>query len=484
MDLDERARTPTARCDLLLTEGTVLTVVGERPTIDRGFVAITGDRIVAVGSHEDGSLPAADRTISCRGRVVMPGLVDCHNHMFQSLGRTLGEGLTGWEWLSRFMWPYAAQITHEETMAAVYLGAVEAVLAGTTCVLDHHYGRTDEATTLAVAAALEEVGLRGKVARGIAGPYTDLARHQGLPESAFRIPADEELAITEMCMRARPKGSKVEIWPGPINAVYTDQDLLAASVELARSHGVGWHTHCSAPRGDPEAYRDAYGMRPATWLHSQGLLGPDTVLAHTTWLDEAEIEAIGSTRTAVAHCPLSNQYVPYGVMPLRELLDAGATIGLGSDGSACGHRQDLFENMKLLVLMHRLHHLDPKASSGPQAFEIATKGGAAVHGIDAGALVPGALADVIVIDTTRPHLVPWHQASSGIVYSARGSDVEVNIVGGEIVVEDGRCTRVDQDEVVDEARRRAGELMDRVGLRDLAAPRLARSRQGSECSDR
>ncbi len=452
------------RCDLMLTEGTVVTIDPESTVIDRGFVAIAGDRIVAVGSHHEADSVTADRQISCRGRIVMPGLVDCHNHTFQSLGRTLGEGLTGWEWLSQFMWPYAAQISPEETIAAAYLGAVEAVLAGTTCVLDHHYGRTDEATTLGVAAALEEVGLRGKVARGIAGPYTGLAKRQGLPESAFSLPADEELAITDACIRTRPKGSKVEIWPGPINAVYTDQDLLAASVELARSHGVGWHTHCSAPQSDPGVYLEAYGMRPASWLHSRGLLGPDAVLAHTTWLDDAEIEAIGSTKTAVAHCPLSNQYVPYGVMPLRKLLDAGATVGLGSDGSACGHRQDLFENMKMLVLMHRLHNLDPKASFASEALEIATRGGAAVHGINAGTLTPGALADIIVIDATRPHLAPLHRPIAGIVYSVRAGDVEMNIIGGEIVVENGRCTRVDQDEIVAEAKQRAGELMGRIGL--------------------
>jgi 5-methylthioadenosine/S-adenosylhomocysteine deaminase len=458
------------RCDLLLTGGTVLTLVPELPVIERGYVAISGERIIAVGGPENAAAVVADRRISCRDKVVMPGLVDCHNHNFQSLGRTLGEGLTGWEWLSLFMWPYAGQITPEETLAAVYLGAVEAVLAGTTTVLDHHYGRTDAATTLAVADALEEVGLRGKVARGIAGPYTELARRQGLPESAFPMSADEELTITDECMRARPKGSKIEIWSGPINAVYTDQELLAASVELARSHGVGWHTHVSAPQSDPGVYLEAYGVRPVMWLDDQGLLGPDAVLAHTTWLDESEIEAIGSTRTAVVHCPLSNQYVPYGVMPLRLLRHAGATVGLGSDGSTCGHRQDLFENMKLLVLMHRLHHLDPKASLAPEALELATVGGAAVHGIDAGVLRPGALADVIVLDATGPHMAPFHRPTSGIVYSARASDVEMNIIGGDIVVEDGRCTLVDQDEIIADARKRAGELMDRVGLHQLAVP--------------
>ena len=127
----------------------------------------------------------------------------------------------------------------------------------TTSVLDHHYGRTDEATTLAVAAALEDVGLRGAVARGVAGSHTPLAERQGLPASAFPVPADEELATTEACMRARPGGSRIEVWAGPINTVYTDRDLFAATVSLARSHGVRWHSHLSAPKSDPDVYRKA-----------------------------------------------------------------------------------------------------------------------------------------------------------------------------------------------------------------------------------
>ena len=458
------AATLPTTCDTLLEGGTLVTLDSARPVIDDGFVAMAGGRIVGVGDLSGASDYQAGRVISCRGSLVMPGLVDCHNHLFQSLGRTLGDGLNGWEWLSTFMWPYASQITPEETVAAVYLAAVEAALSGATSLLDHHYGRTDYETTLAVASTLEEVGLRGVVARGVTGGYTALAERQGLPRKAFTGSDREEIDITEACIRARPPGSRVVVWPGPINTVYTGQDLLAAAVETARRHGTGWHTHLSAPRSDPDVYREEYGVRPAIWLHSQGLLGPDAVLAHATWLDGEEIEAIGSTRTAVVHCPMSNQYVPYGVMPMRELLDAGATVGMGTDGSTCGHRQDLFENMKMLVLMHRLAELDPAASTAAEALRIATVGGAAALGIDAGRLEPGALADVIVLDTARSHLTPAHDPTAALVYAARASDVSMSIVGGEVIVENGRCTRVDHDEVMAEARARAAELIRRIGL--------------------
>jgi 5-methylthioadenosine/S-adenosylhomocysteine deaminase len=157
-------------------------------------------------------------------------------------------------------------------------------------------------------------------------------------------------------------------------------------------------------------------------------------------------------------------------MPLRELRESGAVVGLGTDGSAAGHRQDLFENMKQLVYMHRLHSLDPKASSATESLEIATRGGADVLGIDAGTLEPGALADVLVIDVDRPHLAPMHSPASGIVYAARGSDVDINIIGGEIVVENGRCTRIDQDEVIAEARGRGRDLVNRIGTQQPPVP--------------
>ncbi len=442
----------------------MVTLDPARPVIRGGFVAIAGELIAAVGPMEESPRWQADRVISLRDRLVMPGLVDCHNHLFQSLGRTLGEGLPGWDWLSRFMWPYAAQITPEETRAAVMLGAVEAALAGTTSLLDHHYGRTDYQTTLAVADAIEEVGLRWVVARGMAGGYTPLAQRQGLPKQAFPLTDTEELEITEACMKARPGGSRVTVWPGPINAVYTSQVLLRSAVVLARSYGTGWHTHLSAPRSDPDVYREAYGVRPASWLHNQGLLGPEAVLAHATWLDDTEIEAIGSTGASVVHCPMSNQYVPYGVMPMRSLLDAGAVVALGTDGSTCGHRQDIFENMKMLVLMHRLAELDTEASSAAEALYLATQGGADAIGGGVGGLVEGAPADLIVLDTSRAHLTPIHDPIAALVYAARGSDVTMSVVCGEVAVEDGRCTRVDQDEIIAEARARSRELMSRIGL--------------------
>ncbi len=455
---------PPRACDLLLTGGCVVTVDDDRRVLDPGAVAIAADRIVAVGTPNELATFRAARTVDCSGSAIIPGLVDCHNHLFQGLARGLGEGLGGWRWLAEFMWPYAGAITAQESQAAALLGAIEAARAGTTAILDHHYGRTDVASTLAVVEAMEMVGIRGVVARGIAGPLTDVGATHGLPASTSRYTAQEELDITAECMRLRPAWSRVSVWPGPINVVYTDQDLVRRSVDLARSAGARWHSHCCAPRSDPSIYLEAYGVRPVPWMHSEGLLGTDATLAHCTWVDDRDVALLGETRTGVSYCPVSNQYMPYGVMRLRDLRSAGAVVGLATDGSACGHRQDMFECMKQAVLLQRVHTLDPEASNAEEALELATRGGARLQGLDAGSLASGKLADVVVVDLERPHLRPRTRTVATLVYSARGSDVAMTIVNGEVIFENGRCTRVDEAAAMAEAQARSEELILRTGL--------------------
>lgn len=245
-------------CDLLLTGGTVVTADDEWRVLDPGAVAVTGSVITAVGTPEELADHTARRTVDCTGRVVIPGLVDCHNHLFQLLGRGLGEGMALWPWLSTFMWPYAGGITREEAVAGVTVGALEAARSGTTCVVDNHYAPSDVQTVLAVAAAVDEVGLRGVIARGMTGEKTQVAIDGRLSDALFRYSDEEEVAMTQECIAAR-RGTRVEVWPAPLNVIYNTQDLVRRAVELARAEGTRWHTHCSEAEADPQIYLDAYG---------------------------------------------------------------------------------------------------------------------------------------------------------------------------------------------------------------------------------
>jgi 5-methylthioadenosine/S-adenosylhomocysteine deaminase len=271
-------------------------------------------------------------------------------------------------------------------------------------------------------------------------------------------------------MAARPGGTRIAVVPGPINVVYTEPDLLLSAVELARVAGARWHTHLSAPREDPEIFRATHGVRPVEWLAENGALGPFATLAHATWLSDEEVALLGATSTGIAHLPVSNEYMPYGVLRLRDIRAAGATVGLGTDGSACGHRQDPFEQMKMAILLQRVSHMDPEASTAEEALELATREGARYLGIDAGQIAEGKLADLAVIDLRAPHLTPRHRTVPALVYSATPADVVMTIVGGEIVYEGGRCTRVDETEIMAEAQSRAEDLIRRAGLERLTTP--------------
>jgi len=444
-------RAEPARCDLLLTGGTVITMDDERRVFESGAVAVTGERIVAVGDASE--LVAAfrsQRTVDCRGAAVIPGFVSAHDHLFQNAGRGLGEGLDFREWLSDFMFPLALNVTKQEAVAFVTMTVVEEARGGTTAVLDHHYAGTDLETTLAVADAVERVGLRGAIGRG-------MGREQ--PQ-----PADEQFELMVACIEAHPKGSKVELWPAPGDVIYNDQEFVIRAAELARSYGVGWHTHCSQYKTDAEVYVAEHGVRPVSWMYDAGILGPDCHIAHMIFLDDAEVQRAGETHTGIAYCPVSHGIFGLGTMRLRELRDAGAVIGLGYDGAVAGFRSDMFEQMKMAVMIQRLAAQDPTISGPEEALELATREGARFLGVDAGVLAVGKLADIAVVGLEGAHFTPRHDPVIAVAYTARSNDVRVTISGGEVIFEDGRCTRIDEDEVMAEAQARVDGLLDRLNL--------------------
>jgi 5-methylthioadenosine/S-adenosylhomocysteine deaminase len=457
-----------ASCDLLLHSGTVITLDEQRRVIDNGAVAIMDGDIVAVGHSAElrGYAAGANRTVNCSGKVIMPGLTDGHTHLYQTLGRGMGDGLSLVPWLRRFMFPYSKTITGEIAAASARLGALQAALSGTTVVVDNHYGPADTASTLAVADAIDSVGIRGAVARGIFGKPNQGGEIMGVAPELFPWSNDEEFAITKECMEARPAGSRVEVWPGPENIVYVTPDLIAASAQLAEDADVRWHMHCSESAAEIEFFESMYGMRPVAWLAQEGLLTHRTTLAHAIWLDDDEVAAIGENRSTTVHNPISNQYLASGVIRLAALQAAGANVALGSDGIAVTG-QDMFEAMKAGTLLQRVHHLDPVATTVEQFVEIAAAGGSAMTGLNAGALAPGRLADMIVLDVDKVRHTPWNRPVASVVHCGRAADVNMTIVGGDIIVENGKSTVIDEDEVRAKATEAAERLIADADLSGL-----------------
>ncbi len=456
-------------CDLLLTGGSVVTVDDERRVIEPGAVAIDGDRIVAVGPADELAGWSAARRVDCSGRAIIPGFVDCHSHLFQSLARGLGDGLALWPWLNEFMWPYAFSINAQEARVAALLGAAQAARAGTTCIIDNHYAPNDLETTLSIASAIDEWACGASWPEGSSGRRRKSPA--GWTSRAGCSRARPRRNWTSRGHASRPGAAAVGWWCG--------RRRSTSPTSVRTCSGTRWSWPASSGSvGTPTARRatsipgstsrsTAPGRRSGS--PTEGLLGDDATLAHGIWFDDVEIELIGATRTGISYNPVSNQYIGNGVARLRDLRQAGASVGLGTDGIAVTG-QDLFECMKQSVLLQRAHTGDPVASTVEEAMELATREGARYAGIDAGVLATGRLADVAVVNLSNVHTRPVHRTVAALVYSARASDVEMTIVGGRVVYEDGRCLFVDEQALIEEADARAAELVARAGMTALTSP--------------
>ena len=448
----------------------MVTLDEQRRVIEDGAVAVAGDRIVALGERSDlhHLREQAGRIIDCTGKLVIPGLTDGHTHLFQSLGRGLGDGMSLVPWLRHFMLPYSLNMNREIAVAAVKLGALQAALSGTTMVVDNHYAPTDTETTLAVAAAVEEVGIRGAIARGIFGAMNPGAELMGVPREFFAWTDAEDLAITEECMAERPSGSRVEVWPCPENIVYVTPDIIEGSAQLAEAGDVRWHMHCSEARDEIGFFETVHADRPVSWLEKRGVLTHRTTLAHAIWLEREEVSAMGAAGATAVHNPISNQYLASGVLHLEPLLSAGANVSLGSDGVAVAG-QDIFEAMKAGTLIHRVAHLDSTATTVEQFLELAALGGAAMTGLDGGALEVGRVADLVVLDVDKVRHTPWNRPVASMVHSGRSGDVEMVVVAGEVIVENGRSTKVDEAEVRAAASEATRQLFGEAKLTGLTS---------------
>lgn len=456
---------PRLAVDRLFKGGDIMTSDPDAQIIRDGAIAVKDGVIVAIGSQAEvlAAVETPPETFDFSGLTLMPGLIDGHTHLFQTLGKTLGDGLTLLPWLETFMLPLAATLTGEDAVRAIRLASLQSLVSGTTSIIDNHYAPVDEATILALATAMEEVGVRGVVARGIFGPMAEGGRRMNCDPRLFRYSAAEELEITENCIKARPKGSRVEVWPMPENIVYVEPDLIIGCHELALKHDLGWQAHCSESPFEVEIFESIHGVRPAIWMERAGILTEHASFAHGIWFDEAEIEALGAGRSSIVHNPVCNQYLASGIIKLGPLLAAGANVALGTDGTAVGG-QNMFESMKAALVLQRLREYDASATTAQMVLSLATKGGATLMRQNVGRLEVGAKADLVMLDTQGLHHQPASNQSVGIVLSTQTSDVRHVIVDGEVVVKDGRSTRVDEQQIVADALQATRGLIDRAGI--------------------
>ncbi|MEA3202443.1 MAG: 5-methylthioadenosine/S-adenosylhomocysteine deaminase [Thermoplasmata archaeon] len=429
---------------LRIRNATIVTQDDARRTA-QGDLYCEDGRIVAVGTPE--ARREADRELDGTGQVVLPGLINLHTHLAMGLLRGVGDDMPLEAWLNERIWPAEARITEPLMRAGVELGLAEMVASGTTSFLDMYWMEEE-----VVAPACRSAGVRGWLGEG----FVDVGQTEaGQP--------NRKLAPLERFVKAAKKDPLVTPCPTPHGAYTCNPETYAESARIAKEHGVPLHTHCSETRTEVHDVQAKTGHRPVARIAQAGALTDRTVLAHCGWITKGEVGDIARVGAAVAHCPVSNlKLATGGVAPVVELQEAGVRVGLGTDGAASNNGLDLFETMKFAALVQKHQRWDATALPANTALDMATRHAAdALHRPDLGRLVPGATADLIMVDFRRPHLVPRHDAVSHLVYSASGRDVSATVVGGRVLIAHGRHETLDLQKVLAAAQAAGDALVPR-----------------------
>ena len=432
----------------LLVRGGLIVTMNDRFDVIDGDLSIRDGRIAAIAPAIDAP---HDRTVSARGSLVLPGFVQTHLHLCQTILRGAADDLPLLDWLRKRVWPMEAAHTPRTLRAAARLAAAELLASGTTTVLTMETVHDTDAVFEAVA----ETGLRATIGKCMMDASGDVPPR--LRESSSDS-LDESLAILKRWNGAA--NGRLRAAFAPRFAVSCSRELLEAVAVLAAQHGALVHTHASESQDEVAIVKERSGMTNVDYLASLGLASPRLCAAHCVWVTDDEQQILADHDVKVLHCPGSNLKLGSGLAPVAEMRARGVTVSLGADGAACNNRLDMFDEMRLAAGLQAARR-GPGALPARDVVWMATRAGARTLGLEReiGSLETGKRADFIVLDRGRPHAAPGDDPYSTIVYALQGSDVRTTVVDGEVLVDDGAHTRLDAAEVVAEGREAAARLL-------------------------
>jgi 5-methylthioadenosine/S-adenosylhomocysteine deaminase len=436
---------------ILIKNGTVVTM-DARDSIVRGDLLIADGRITELG----GTGHSAGIIIDASDCAVIPGFVQTHIHLCQTIFRGAADDLALIDWLKQRVWPMEAAHSAASIAASARLAIAELIKGGTTCAL------TMETVnhTAEVFKVVEETGFRATVGKCMMdkGDEVPLALQEQTDNSI-----DESIKLLE-AWHGKADG-RIRYCFAPRFAISCTQELLQKVAGLARERGVMIHTHASENRTECELVQQETGLRNIAYLDSVGLTGRHVALAHCVHLSVDEIETLRTTGTNVVHCPSSNLKLGSGIAPVAKLLEQGISVSLGADGAACNNRLDMFTEMRTAALLQKVLH-GPEVLPASRALRMATMDGAKALGLSSeiGSLEAGKRADVSIVRLDRLHATPASDLVSALVYSADASDVETVLINGELVMRDRKLLSIAESETIATARAEAEKLMARAGL--------------------
>jgi 5-methylthioadenosine/S-adenosylhomocysteine deaminase len=448
---------------VIIANGYVVTVDTGRQIFSDGAVAIDGQNIVAVGRTKDVlAQHRAPHVIDAAGKLVMPGLIDGHNHGFQYLSKGIGDDVDIMTWLYKRVYPYETHVNAEEAYVGALGNYVQMIKSGTTCFNDPGGYHTD-----ALAQAAIDVGIRGILNRST----RDIA-DQGapLPEKLFED-LDTNLREAEAAVRKwnGTEDGRLKCWFSLRYVFNVSDDLCRAIKALADRYGVGIHAHAAAVEGENEAIEERFGKRSLERFYDLGLFGPNLYLVHMGYPNDREIDWLKQHDVKIAHCPSASMHGAYGVVGqrmMKKMIDRKLTISLGTDSATAGRFLDMVRVMYLAACAHRDQFADATIMGAYKALEMATIDGAkaCLWDQEIGSLEPGKRADVVIVGMDE---LCWHpnlDPVRSLIYAADGGDVETVIIDGRVVMKDRVILTVDESKVKSDVIRAGKAWIDRAGM--------------------
>lgn len=419
--------------DIIIKNGIVLTMNHERDIIKNGFVAVKGDVFFALGPMADAVEYEALQSVDANGGIIMPGLINTHTHIAMSGFRGLADDLELMEWLTKHIFPAEATMRREHVFQNSLLSCVEMIMGGTTCVNDMYF-YADE-----VARALKTAGMRGVVGETL---YDFNSPNYGPLENGFTFTRD---LIVE-----HDDDELISVAVNPHSPYLLERHGLIRAYQLAEDYDVLFSIHVAETQSEVEQIRDKTCYTPVGYLGSLGALSSRSTLAHCVVLTNDDICILAQTGAAVNLCPESNLKLASGVARVPDMYRAGVTMSLGTDGCASNNDQDMFGEIGLMAKLHKGVTLNPTVMDAYTVLEMATIGGAKALRLDdqTGSLEVGKKADIIIIDTYKPHLTPIYNPVSHLVYAVKAGDVCFTMVNGRILMQNYELVDLDKQEIM------------------------------------
>jgi 5-methylthioadenosine/S-adenosylhomocysteine deaminase len=429
--------------DILISNGFVLTMNGNGDVIQNGTVVIKGDMIAAVGNTNEFSAWKASQTIDAAGGIIMPGLVNTHTHAAMTSFRGIADDLPLMTWLDEHIFPAESRLNDKKVYNGTLLACAEMIMSGTTCFCDMYLFED------AVAEAAKDAGMRAVVGEVL---YDFDSPNYG--------PIDQGFEYTQRLIDKWKDDPLITPAVEPHSPYLCAPELLQKAFSISQSNDVPMVIHLSEAQSEVQGIKQKYNRTPVNHLAELGVLGANVVACHCVVLSKDDINLLRRFDVKVSHCPESNMKLASGIAPIPELLDQEVCVGLGTDGCASNNNLDLFLEMDTAAKLHKVNTLDPTVLDAPTVFRMATLQGAKALGIDkrVGSLEPGKKADVIVIDTRKPHLTPMYNPISHVVYAARGSDVSTSIINGRVMMENGKLLSLDLEKAMADVNQIADEI--------------------------